>query len=88
MFTPEGIRLHIDHKLEVQACLVFAQYAIYWRVFVLDTRICVENMAEILSVCEDTETCFMVWKLMDNVEELYNQKIGFWDRNGGIHGTC
>ena len=26
--------------------------------------------------------------VMDNVEELYNQKIGFWDRNGGIHGTC
>ena len=25
--------------------------------------------------------------VMDNVEELY-QKIGFWDRNGGIHGTC
>ena len=25
--------------------------------------------------------------VMDNVEELYNQKIGFWDRNGGIHGT-
>ena len=26
--------------------------------------------------------------IMDNVEELYNQIIGFWDRNGGIHGTC
>ena len=26
--------------------------------------------------------------VMDNVEELYNQKIGFWDRNGGIQGTC
>ena len=26
--------------------------------------------------------------VMDNVEELYNQKIGFWDTNGGIHGTC
>ena len=26
--------------------------------------------------------------VMDNVEELYTQKIGFWDRNGGIHGTC
>ena len=26
--------------------------------------------------------------VMDNVEELYKQKIGFWDRNGGIHGTC
>ena len=24
---------------------------------------------------------------MDNVEELYNQKIEFWYRNGGIHGT-
>ena len=50
--------------------------------FVLDARICVENMAEILSVCEDTDN------VMDNVEELYNQKIRFWDRNGGIHGTC
>ena len=85
LFTPEGIRLHLGQKLKVQACLVFLQYAIYWRVFVLDTRICVENMAEILSVCEDTDTRFHV---MDNVEELYNQKIGFWDRNGGIHGTC
>ena len=26
--------------------------------------------------------------VMDNVEELYKQKIGFWDRNGGKHGTC
>ena len=26
--------------------------------------------------------------VMDNVEEIYNQKIGFWDRNGGIQGTC
>ena len=26
--------------------------------------------------------------VMDNVEELHNQKVGFWDRNGGIHGTC
>ena len=25
--------------------------------------------------------------VMDIVEELYNQKIRFWDRNGGIHGT-
>ena len=27
-------------------------------------------------------------QVMDNEEELYNQKIWFWDRNGGIHGTC
>ena len=26
--------------------------------------------------------------VMDNVEELYNQIIGFWERNGGIHGAC
>ena len=32
-------------------------------------------MAEILSVCEDTDTRFMLWTI--NVEELYNQKIGF-----------
>ena len=29
LFTPEGIRLHLGHKLKVQACLVFAQYAIF-----------------------------------------------------------
>ena len=26
--------------------------------------------------------------VMDNVEELYNKKIGFWNWNGGIQGTC
>ena len=50
-------------QVEVQPCLVFAQYAIYWQVFVLDTCICVENMAEILSVCEDTDTRFMLWTM-------------------------
>ena len=29
LFTLEGIRLHLGHKLKVQACLVFAQRAIY-----------------------------------------------------------
>ena len=26
--------------------------------------------------------------VVDNVEELYSQKIRFWDRNGGIQCTC
>ena len=39
------------------------QYAIYWRVFVLDAWFCVENMEEILSVCEDTDTRFMLWTM-------------------------
>ena len=63
----------IGHKLKVQACLVLAYHAIYYTVFVLDARFCVENMAEIFSVCEGTNT----HDVMDNVEELYNQKIGF-----------
>ena len=36
----------------------------------------------------DTQCMWRYWyslDAMDNVEELYNQKIGFWDRNGGIH---
>ena len=31
--------------------------------FVLDARFCVENMAEILSVCEDTDTRLMLWTM-------------------------
>ena len=62
LFTPESIRLHLGHKLKVQACLVFAQYVIYRWIFVLDARFCVENMAEILSVCEDT-VYLMLWTM-------------------------
>ena len=38
---------------------------IYYGVFVLDVRFCVENMAEIFSVpvCEDTNTCLMLWTM-------------------------
>ena len=31
--------------------------------FVLDAQICVENMPEVLSVCEDTDTRFMLWTM-------------------------
>ena len=41
------------------------------------------NMAQMFIVSEDTDIPLDV---VDNVEELYNQKNGFWDRNGGIHG--
>ena len=39
----------------------------------------------------DTQCMRRYWyslDFMDNVEELYNQKIGFWDRNRVIYGTC
>ena len=50
-------------QVESSSLFSFGIHAIYYEVFVLDVRFCIENMAEIFSVCEYTHTRLMLWTM-------------------------
>ena len=58
-------RYQATHKSQVESSSLFNFRTIcnLLTVFVLDARFCIENMAEILSVCEDADTRLMLWTM-------------------------